>query len=53
MDTWENGYKDGYAKGVSDAVRVINKIGEADYSIWSVIVELLDEVVKENTGEGE
>lgn len=50
---WENGYKNGYAKGVSDAVRVVNKIGEADYSIWSVIVELLDEVVRENTEEAQ
>lgn len=51
MMEWDNGYRDGYAKGVSDAVNAINKIGKADYDIWTVIVELLDNALQETTGE--
>lgn len=44
---WDSGYRDGYAKGVNDAVAIINKIGKANITVLEVATELLEQALED------
>jgi len=49
MQDWNDSFEHtvGYARGVEDAVAVVNKITNADISVLAVVTELLEQALED------